>query len=82
MSTAGLAAAAKAASKAARPARPESWASVTLPIFVFDCTGSILTNELLIKTYAGAGAEKSDNGHKVGHGSIERALFEPNICHS
>ena len=35
-------------------------------MFVFDCTGSILTNELLVKSYAGrAGAESADRQKPV-----------------
>ena len=34
-------------------------------MFVFDCTGSILTNELLVKSYAGANETSADRQKPV-----------------
>ena len=42
--------------------QPELWASLTLPIFMFDCTGSTLTNELLKKTSENASGEGGEVG--------------------
>ena len=53
---------APSSARVAAGGRPELWASLTLPIFMFDCTGSTLTSELLKKTSENGSGEGGEVG--------------------